>query len=750
MPIQSPVRYVSRCVTSGLLVAASFGVPAAAASVAMPGQVLDSMRAQALVAPSEKASLSPAQRKVDSQIRRSAWPEAMPRARTIGSLIAPDVPWHQAGRSHVIVTVTGTTSPDTVALQAAGLEIEIVSDHFGLVQGWIGDGAVPALADLPIVQSISPAWPAEHRVGSVTSEGDHTSRADIVRQFGYDGTGVVVGVISDGIDSLAVSQATGDLPSVTVPPDPRCRRGSGDEGTAILEIVHDLAPGAALLFSGPTTSLDMVDAIGCLTSAGADVIVDDVFFIAEPFFEDGPIAQAVRTAIQAGVSYHSSAGNDALEHMEMDYRASPATSYHDFLGGPTDNTDSILLQPGTTLTCVLQWNDPFGGSANDYDLYILDASPNVVASSEGVQAGSGDPIEIAGVVNPTGVPLIANVAINKFSGLPRRLEMFCRGSTIQEYTTSAGSIFGHPALPEVVAVGAIDQADPGHDDVETFSSRGPSVIQFPAFASRPKPDLAGFDGVSTTLTNVPGLSPFFGTSAAAPHSAAIAALLLSKSPHLTPAQVQSILTSTAVDIEAPGFDDAAGFGRIDALAAFNTLSLPTTTTSITTTSTSARPTTSTPVASTSSTVASTPTTLASTSSTTLPSCDATDCDGNACTVGDRCVAGVCQAGSMVTAGRAGTLVSQRTHDAAVACDSDRKRARPILKSLAHVVSLLGRADEASLSSEKKLRKKLSEAHRVEGQTVRQLQKVRGKLSSRCIASLALATTSTATALSCLP
>src|SRR4029077_16896862 len=127
MPIQSPVRYVSRCVTSGLLVAASVCVPAAAASVAMPGQVLDSMRAQALVAASEKASLSPAQRKVDSQIRRSAWPEAMPRARTIGSLIAPDVPWHQAGRSHVIVTVTGTTSPDTVALQAAGLEIEIVS-----------------------------------------------------------------------------------------------------------------------------------------------------------------------------------------------------------------------------------------------------------------------------------------------------------------------------------------------------------------------------------------------------------------------------------------------------------------------------------------------------------------------------------------------------------------------------------------------------------------------------------------------
>src|SRR4029453_11282299 len=119
---------------------------------------------------------------------------------------------------------------------------------------------------------------------AVTTEGDLASRANLVRQLGYDGSGVVVGLISDGIDSLAASQASGNLPAVTVPPDPRCRRGSGDEGTAMLEIVHDLAPGAVLLFSsGIDSRLAMVDSIECLTGAGADVIVDHLGFSPEQF-----------------------------------------------------------------------------------------------------------------------------------------------------------------------------------------------------------------------------------------------------------------------------------------------------------------------------------------------------------------------------------------------------------------------------------------------------------------------------------
>ena len=81
--------------------------------------------------------------------------------------------------------------------------------------------------------------------------------------------------------------------------------------------MHDVAPGAKLLFTGPASSLEMAEAVRCLADAGANVIVDDLGFFGEPYFEDGPVATAVRAAVTSGVSYHSSAGNEAREHLEI-------------------------------------------------------------------------------------------------------------------------------------------------------------------------------------------------------------------------------------------------------------------------------------------------------------------------------------------------------------------------------------------------------------------------------------------------
>ncbi len=133
-----------------------------------------------------------------------------------------------------------------------------------------------------------------------------------------------------------------------------------------------------------------------------------------------------------------------------------------------------------------------------------------------------------------------------------------------EHFTSTGAIFGHAGIPEAVAVGALDVADPGLDTVEFFSSQGPARIEFPSAQTRPKPDLVGYDDVAS---EVPGFNPFFGTSAAAPHVAAVAALLLQENPSLTPARVQALLRASAIDIGPPGFDDDSGAGRLDALGA---------------------------------------------------------------------------------------------------------------------------------------------------------------------------------------
>jgi hypothetical protein len=135
-----------------------------------------------------------------------------------------------------------------------------------------------------------------------------------------------------------------------------------------------------------------------------------------------------------------------------------------------------------------------------------------------------------------------------------------------QHVDASGSIVGHPAVAGVVAVGAIAAGDAGLNDIESYSSRGPTTVYFPRRETREKPDVVAFDGVTTTVA---GFSPFFGTSAAAPDTAAVAALLLSKNDCRTPAQIQTALASSAVDLGSAGWDGTFGAGRIDALGAID-------------------------------------------------------------------------------------------------------------------------------------------------------------------------------------
>ena len=295
-----------------------------------------------------------------------------------GALVPADPPRSPEGKLQVYVDCSPLGAEQLAALEQAGVTIDGVEPARGRVRGSVDPAALDGIAAFSWVHAVRPVDRAVVRAGGTTTEGDAAARADLVRAQGLDGSGVVVGVISDGIDSLRDAQQSGDLPDVTVP-DGGCRRGSGDEGTALLEIVHDVAPGAQLLFAGPADSLEMVDAVECLVAAGADVIVDDLGFFGEPYFEDGPVAEAVRGAVKAGVSYHSSAGNEAEEHLEQDFVATPNSTLHDFAGGAGDNTETVVVPAGGTLTCILQWNDPFGGSGNDYDLVLLDQNLNLVA-----------------------------------------------------------------------------------------------------------------------------------------------------------------------------------------------------------------------------------------------------------------------------------------------------------------------------------------------------------------------------------
>ena len=126
-----------------------------------------------------------------------------------------------------------------------------------------------------------------------------------------------------------------------------------------------------------------------------------------------------------------------------------------------------------------------------------------------------------------------------------------------------GSIFGHPATERAIAVGTINVQEPGNDEIAEFSSQGPSLISFPIPELRSKPDITGIDGVSVTGSG--GFpSTFFGTSAAAPHIAGIAALLKSANPDATADEIRSALINGADDLGATGIDNVYGGGRANA------------------------------------------------------------------------------------------------------------------------------------------------------------------------------------------
>jgi hypothetical protein len=302
--------------------------------------------------------------------------------------------------------------------------------------------------------------------------------------------------------------------------------------------------------------------------------VDDVELLDEPYFQDGSVATTVRTTVLAGVSYATAAGNDALSHLEQPFCPGPG-GLHDFVCGSGQTGLGIVVASGTTLNCFLQWNDPVGGSANDYELLAVDAaSQQLLALSNNLQTGTQDPFEFISWTNPRAQPRDILIGIRLVQGQSRLLDLFCfdEDSPIQfPIDQPGGSIFGHAAVAEVLTVAAIDAKSPGLTTVESFSSEGPVQIFFPSPETRHKPDLAGFDDVSTTLPSP--FSPFFGTSAAAPHVAAVAALLLHKNPFLTPAEIQSAIASTAAPIGTPTVD-VAGTGRLDALAATNAVPVP--------------------------------------------------------------------------------------------------------------------------------------------------------------------------------
>jgi hypothetical protein len=541
-------------------------------------------------------------------------------------------------------------------LRQAGAEVVQISDRYQAVTVAVRAADLPRIGELSGVDAVAEVLtPIVHGAdcgGAVRSEGDAQLHADNARpSFGVDGSGVTVGILSDSFDRdlTAATHAPGDVLSGDLPgPGSPCgssaptsvfddsEAAGADEGRAMAQIVHDLAPGAQLGFATAFRGeIAFAANIQALAAAGAQVLTDDVAYFEEPFFQDGPVAAAVNQVAAAGVSYFSAAGNDnVVDKSGHDIASWEAPAYRDSGSCPaellalpgfgpghcmdfdpgltSDDTFGITVAKGATLTVDLQWAEPWNGVKTDLDAVLLDAADKPLKVKEGSEefvVGSAEdnltlqrPVEVLQWENETGASAKVQLAINNCSGpcnpeaagatTPRlKFVLVNGGVSATEYPQSAAgdtvgpSIYGHAGAAGAIAVGAVSFANGASP--EPYSSRGPVTHYFgPVLSSSPaaptgpqsisKPDIAATDcGVTTFFASfvaAEGVWRFCGTSAAAPHAAAVAALVRQANPGASAAEVRADLAATAQPVAGFGAN-AVGAGLLDAYGAVTGLAL---------------------------------------------------------------------------------------------------------------------------------------------------------------------------------
>lgn len=587
----------------------------------------------------------------------------------------------------IVATVMFGEQPDAALLASVGelAEVDSVFERFAAATVRVDPGRLGELAELPGVLAAYPeldpivgsqraaapaVLPAANRAdgtacGPIPVEADSPLRSDQARElFGIDGSGVTVGIISDSFDLLddptswADDVASGALPG----PGNPCGRtipvevlhdhpyGGGDEGRAMAQLVHGIAPGAKLLFASTGVSeLEMAARVDELVAAGADVIVDDISWSSELSYQQGFLSQAINLAREAGVAYFTSAGNanavgsrgastglpigswqttayrpmacpawvldgpeDPLTGTEYDCLDFDPTA-DDGVQTPYDTLSMLGAADGTTvpLMAVGSVGEPIFGATTDYEwrFYEVDA-----VSGEPRMIGPGLPRfsplhpNFAGVVDLPSGGEIRMVMVRKGhdpgARLPAVYTFFMRGgSAIAERAHLGDGVrdwvgeapFGHGADGSAVAIASLAWDEP--DTVREYSSLGPATLLFEPVILPPvaepaarldapllvdTPRLAAVDGTQTTFfgQDEGDEQPeyrFYGTSAAAPNAAAVAALALSYAPDIEEASLTQLMIDTAddgvVNPYAPRFEDAHvfGAGRIDALALLSAL-----------------------------------------------------------------------------------------------------------------------------------------------------------------------------------
>jgi subtilisin family serine protease len=454
------------------------------------------------------------------------------------------------GRVTTIVELrAGTTADDLVGVVAeVGGRIEGVAwDHVKL--SLPADGLRTVAAD-PSVRRMRPPFYASTKV---VSQGVKTIKADVfIANTGDDGAGVTVAVMDTATYGGARQLIGSELPADTAM-TPFAMGGPFNDvhGTACAEIIHDVAPGAHLLLGGfDTDEVGWVQELELLVSSGADIISHSLGFdnIASPngknFFD-----REVDSIAARGVLFVTAAGNEEQKYNESTWSDKNHNNELEFNG----KTERLPVFAASGDSIRLRWDDPFGGSSHDYDLYIYNGSGDLIAKSEGLQSGSEDPYEEADIPSGEGGEVMVEVRHDPSSPTKSNQKFFVyeagQGIIAPAYQTKSSTLTLPADAKGALAVGPLELKG---------SSCLFEYLTAPTADNRTKPDVTAPDRVKTVSYG----GSFAGTSAATPHAAGAAALLLSHTPGLSVSALRSALQKATAS-SGNSHNNQQGYGLLD-------------------------------------------------------------------------------------------------------------------------------------------------------------------------------------------
>jgi hypothetical protein len=525
----------------------------------------------------------------------------------------------ERGRVEADVHYNCSSGAPTAALAAAGLSVNVASvlPPVCVVEGWITPAALPSLAAVAAVTRVKLPSYASHvprpsqkstaaspAASVIDGNGLTIMHADqFVAQAGGGGGGIVVGVQSQGVASLSTIQGRHELPAVTVVTSAAGGTNSpdADEGTALLEEVHAVAPNAGLAFCESQTFVQYTACLRQFVNAGASIMVDDFMFLdQDPMSSGGTDVQALSQflAQNPNVALFTSAGNANGSYWEGLYTPVAATSpttpsplschgssqvdnfVNQFAGGASQ---ILTITPSSAISVpvTFAWADPAGKNVSNFDLYwtnVADLTKSGCLSSN----GSTDAVITQSIAIYPGTNIVS-IATPDASLAGKFLKLWVGGDGLTALSVSTpGSIVSPQAFtPGVITVGAVNGSDGVGNNIEAFSPVGPITVAFPSPAKIQAPVLVAPDGINVDAAGTYFASTlfpdgnFYGTSASAPNAAGVAALIRGAFPNLTVAQLVSALETGATQLGASAPDGTFGYGRIDAMGALGTFPVPT-------------------------------------------------------------------------------------------------------------------------------------------------------------------------------